>query len=393
MPVLVVLAILCLPLTGVAGETGDEDAFYWIGIIEPTGRTLGPGASATPLTLMYDLEGSKALLRGYDHEDELRVVDGDLETLAILEPPSEGFSVDGAVISANGNHVFAWGRTPTNTSDMLVAYNLTDYRWEEDYLPQDLLGLEDIYAVRLMAGDKILVVAGKDTNDTKQLLFVEVVPKMLLKTEPVPGNLRVIDIVHDGIKMIVLLGDGSIVLYSTYDWTMEQTYQVFKGPFSAYEVKRRSDWHFGSSEGVTVSLTIYDSVSRLDLNLTHGPVQGVYSVEYYGHLITAIPEEASGSRMDAWVHGQNGWESNSKYVTEATVTSMVEDPNANSTFAVMFDDGSMEFFQVGLKKRYFGDDNGPAFMDRYGIIIGPSIVIAIILTVRYLLKRRKADQD
>jgi hypothetical protein len=392
----VTLLVIILLLSSPVGAAKEEEAnYYWKGTLEKVDKGLEPGGSGSSVELMYDQNGMRALLWGYDHADELRVLDSDLGTLAVLEPPYEGFSIEGAIITESGRYVLAWGRSPSNTTDVLVAYNLTDYRIHRGFLPQGKVPLVNIHAMRLIAYDQILVVGGSDVNGTNKLTYIEVGQKSVMKNETIPGNRRVIDIAYDGIQMLVLLGDGSILICSTYDWTAEISYRVFDEPFTAYEVKRGSDWQFGSSDGKITSMTYYEGLSISNITLPRGPVQAVYCMDYFGQLVCAIPSKgsAASTSSEVMLHDGHRWRAQSAVDIDGKVTGMVEDPAVNGTFAITFDDGSVKFFRVVLEKKDLANTNdGPEFMDRYGVIIGPSLVIITIWVILRVRKRHAGSE-
>jgi hypothetical protein len=379
-----VIMLLSLSFAGSA-ELSDGPGFEWNGTLEKLDKVIGPGSGGEPVQVMYDKDGTNLLLWGHEHEDDLRVLGNDLSTKGVLELPFEDFSVEGAVMSFTGSWVFAWGRTPSNDTDLLVSYNITTNTLDRGFIPPDTVALEEIDTVNLLGADRILAVAGRDANGTSRVVLVEVIPKVELTNHTVPDNRTVVAISHDGIYMILVLDDGGVVVYSTDHWTFDTHYQVFDGAFTAYEVKPESDWHFGSDDGDVVGMTYRGNFSFLNLTTTGGPVVALYSMHYFGHLVVATSGMGTGTMLEVWDIGISGHKAQSSMHIEGTVTSIAGDPNTNGTFAVCLSDGSVEFYEVVMVKNYF-PPREPTWGDKYGKPVGISGTILLVLLVIVLIR-------
>jgi len=389
--VVTAIILVTIPFMGMAEEEEGKD-FRYKGVIERVEKGLEPGTAGEPVRFMYDQEGSQMLLWGYEHRNDLRILGNDLTTKGILVLPYEDFIVSGATLAYSGRWVFAWGRTPFNDTDLLVAYNLTDHRLDREHIPEGTVPLTEIDDVNLMGEGLILVVTGRDGNGTNRVVFIETAKMTELKNDTIPDNRAVISIDHDGVMMILVMDDGGILVYSTNYWTLEVQFQVFNGPFTSFEIKETTDWHFANADGEVVGMTYYDNYSFLNLTTPNGPIRAIYSVEYFGHMVTSIPDDSSSTELDVWKMEIKGWKMQSSIIIDGTVTSFVEDPAHNNTFAVGLSDGSIELYQVVVIKDPI-PPREPTWGDKYGKITGTMGILAIILLIVVVLKIRGKPGD
>ncbi|NIW84599.1 MAG: hypothetical protein GWN18_19005 [Thermoplasmata archaeon] len=389
---MVVLLLVTLPLTSVNGREEGVD-FYYRGELERLDKGLGPGTAGAPVRMMYDKTGERVLIQGREGVDDLRVLDNDLNTLAVLEPPYEDFHVSGAIMSWYGERVITWGRTPFNSTDVVVTYNLTHFEPEPGYLPTGTIPLVEIDHINLMGDGIILVVGGRDGNGTNRLLFIETTTKREMKNDTIPGNREVMYIGHDGVKMIVALEGGMVLVYQTRDWGFETSFQVFDDAFTAIDIKPRTDWFFGNADGDVVGFTFYAHMEFQNMTMKRGPVQGIYSVERFRHQAVASPGEGSGSLLTVWMYNGEGWVIESSSMTDRPVTSLVGDPMHDTTFAACLDDGSIEFYMIVLVEEELEPPKETWWEKHWmnAVMIGILILAALVLLV--LVRGRKADGD
>ena len=87
------------------------------------------------------------------------------------------------------------------------------------------------------------------------------------------------------------------------------------------------------------------------------------------------------------------WKINDNVVVNGTVTALVGDPMNNATFAVCYDDGTVDYYRVRIVKDYF-PPRPPSWGDQYGKPVGYSgTAILVVVVVSILLWRRRSKKD
>jgi hypothetical protein len=393
--VVFVILVLTVPLAALAEE--EDVDFYYKGYTEKVDKVLGPGSAGVPVMFWYDGDGSQMLLWGRENEDDLRIMDDNLSTVAVLEPPYEEFSVKGASMAHTGRWAIAWGRTPSNTTDVLAVWDLMTYDLDRTFLHEVAEPIVHIDGLDLLANDMILAVAGKDNGGASRLVFIETASRTNLKVDPIPGNGTVVDIVHDGVKMLVLLDDGGLLMYSTYNWILEGVHQVFEGPFTAYEVKESSYWHFGNEDGVVVEMDFSGAFSFSNNSLSNGPVQAIFSIDRGLPLVVAVPEDGSTTRLEVWRvelwrREPKGWVMQSSSIIDGTVTRIAGYPDGDGTFAVGLSDGSIEIHRLVVFKEPIPREE-PTWGDKYGRNALWFVPIPIIAVALIFLRMRRQNPE
>jgi len=388
-----VLALLLASVPSTALEDEEEGVtFIYIGVAERLERGLGPAPSGGPVTVMFDGGGDRMLVVGYEHANDLRVLDRDLALLGVLEPPFEGFNVSGATISERGTQVLAWGRTPSNATDVLVAFSLVGFQPDLDLIPEGTVKLDRITAAHVLADGLILAVGGSDAMGTTRMAFVETLQAAELRNDSYPGAGSVVSLRDDGHDLLALLDDGTALVYATTNWTLEMTLRPFDGPVTASEVRPGNYWCFGSSEGRVVEYK--HEMERFDVNLSlpETPVEGLYSSGPGRFLVVAAQGEGAGSDLSVCKHGDKGWHVQSTTLLEGEVTALVGDPGANATFAACMADGSVDFYSVVLEKEQL-PQRPESWGDLWGSTVALTILVAIVvLAAVYLWNRRRTRE-
>jgi hypothetical protein len=118
-------------------------------------------------------------------------------------------------------------------------------------------------------------------------------------------------------------------------------------------------------------------------------VVGVFSVYHFHHKVVAVPGNGTGTRLEVWMHGFDGWEVETTTEIGGTVVSLVGDPAVNATFAACMDDGSVEYYRVKVVEEPL-PPREPSWGDVYGRPVGltGSALLGVIVVLLVLWRRR-----
>jgi len=376
-------AVLIMAMLMLAGLAACEMAQVTRGSMERLEGGMPATGNGTALRIEHAFEGTTSLVWGHEGSDDLRIVDDNLTTLGVL-PQAGPWSIKGASISEGGVRAFVWGPQARTGPDSIAIYNLTDYSVEQDYIPPGLIDMARIDYVRSMAWGLILVVAGRSTNGTSELLFIETVPMQVLKRHPLPGNASVQYIGTDGISMVCLLEDGHLVVVSTRDWTIAHTVDALDGPASAWSLGQ-GKWLLGGADGTVI---VWDEHYRkLDAEMhTDGPVQGVArTVDGFNvTLIVASPGPEGGSILRAFrMWNVSDWRLATEEPWPVAVSMLGTHPTRGDAVLVCGADGSVQPLEVRTWSDYVQGMRVRPFL------IGGTVVLILAVAGSVLWSRRK----
>ncbi len=378
--------------------TSAEHTVYEVSLVEED-RSLPPGGSGSPLLFYMDWDGTKMLLRGYGAQDELRVVDMDLETLAILEDPAPGFDLKGCSLTFSGEWAVAWGPVTGEEIDTLVVYNLTSYAIEPDCVPVGIIDIVSIDHANLLGGDMILAVAGRDALGTSRFLMMEMWTGYILTDIEVPGNVSVTEIVNSDNMMVLLLKDGSLLRYSQRSWTLSERLEIFPELFTARSCQNETLFLLGDGDGHISSLSPVGEQKHMNLSAPPAPIQ---ALSFGRHLtngpcyVSAVPSSGQGSVIRLWnVHKEN-WTLMNETEMGSTVTGLLSDPNEQAIFAAAFTDGSLQFYRFEVNERIISEPPPPEepgfnFGDDVLPIVSSIIIVSVIVFVVYRYRKRGSE--
>ena len=334
--------------------------------------------------------GSLLLLVGYVRSDDVRVVDRNMTTIAVLEDGSSTFHVKGAVWSDSEEFIAVWGREVGASRDDLRIYMSPSYEINDTIVPRDEVPLVTIDSVRFIGYDEILAVGGRDTNGTSHLLIFEVGPLSLLKDYVSLKNVRILSIHSDTRDLIFVDSTGGVLVFNTTYWTPAERFDTLSGEPTcvSIDVPQTTAWIVGDENGM-MTIWRYELRPFLNISLDRGPVQGVsFGHDKHYRLIYAMPSGDGGSRIQTrFVCFELGNVSD-EVVTESPVTWMVPDPLVEGGIVVGFEDGSLRTYWIELVEppgpSKPSDDNGSFGI---GLPAGIAINVALLIGVVYLIVR------
>lgn len=383
-----VILLLLLPAAshGLA-EDGEDVTFYQAHLVE-TGEGLGAAASGSPPTVRYNVDGSKVLLLGYASPDEVRILDADLETLAILEPPSPGFSVKGAEIDHWGRHAYVWGRSSGAASDTAHVYSLTNYTLRPNFLPSVTPTLVEIDYVRPMTDDNYIVaMAGHDVNGTSRFLVFERDSGGTRTDDAIEGGRSVVFVGTDGHDMVVLVEGGRFLVYETGNWKLNSTVEISDDEVTYWHVWDGDDWIFADDAGIVYFYHQVVTFEPTVVGAARGPISGVQygQKEYDSFLVVAIPGKKGGSSLELFIGNRMEYKRYDAHPTEKAIAWMHRVAGDDDTIAVVFEDGSLAYYRMEFTERKLPQEEERGMGLSFWVsmfLIAVLIVVVLVLLVR-----------
>ncbi|NOQ54617.1 MAG: hypothetical protein GQ558_08445, partial [Thermoplasmata archaeon] len=241
---LLVIAVLLSP--GVA-PVDELEVEYSIEIEELPGGAESPGG-ASSFTFEYEFEGDRLLFWGWTGADDIRVMNKNLDTVKTIDLPTEDFEVFGTRWSDWGS-IIVWGNNGTGTEDSLLVYQYPDLELNASFIPREIIPLETIDSAFLMAGDLIIMVAGRDADGTSRILTYETQSNRLHAEHNVTDNLTIQTIGSMGMRLVALDVEGGATIINTSAWFFEDRMEMMTGPFSCYYQTVNHPWTLGNEDG------------------------------------------------------------------------------------------------------------------------------------------------
>jgi len=354
------VALLLFALGCVAVWTKPDTEVGLEASLDAAGEWRLPGASGGAVELEWDRDGSRLLVMEVGVQGlRAHVLGADLADQGALVPVELAWTPRGASWADTGRWVLVWGSTGGGGDDVLLAWNTTSLDGTGSPLPPSSeLGLPRIDAAKLVAGERILVVAGRDQNGTSRVRMYELDPFRSHRDEPFPGNATVLEIGLYEPELLLIGSSGVVVLYETRDWTQDWSVQVVQGTPTA--------WCFGPGPTTVVG----DDAGHLGYLLVHGrtmegnatadgPVRGVTFAEAYNRShVVAVGGPSAPSELQVWMMGGEGPLFVASFPGNGTVTWAVDHPTAQGEAMLALEDGTVRSLLVSIE-RVFHRDRGP----------------------------------
>ena len=355
--------VVCLLLASLAlfpapspGDTflydPERDAF-----IEEVASWTDPGGAGADLLFNLSSDGSMILLRGYGSPNELRVVDLDMGTIAVLPRIELPHEVRGFTWSELDQWIVAWSRPEGGGSDFLQVFDVPSFRPNGSVPWVDAIDLVEIDLLTVVAFDDIVMVAGRDANGTSVLLLVEVEAARVHKRFVWQGNHTIIAACSNGRETVIADSGGNLVMMAGFEWDLQRRYEnaFADGPLSWY-IPIDMQWVFGDSIGRVVMSHDSPFYNQFNITVGEGPVTGVSWTE--GRLwdfMAAFLRPGGGSRLVGWQLIGEGFEGGPLELCHldvaGNVTMMRPDPRVWGRVLVAFDNGTLSIYRLDVRPR------------------------------------------
>ncbi len=351
--VLLLLGMLLVPPPS-TGDTflydPERDAF-----IEEVASWRDPGGRGVDLRFNLSSDGSMILLRGYGSPDELRVVDLDMETLAVLPRVEMPHEVRGFTWSETDQWIVAWSRPDGGGPDFLQVFDVPSFEPNGSAHWVDAIDLVEIDMVTMIGHDEIAMVAGRDTNSTSLLLIVEVDAARVNKRFVWEGNHTIVAADSTGRETVIADSGGNLVMMAGFAWNLQRRYEnaFADGPLSWY-IPLDRQWGFGDSDGRVVMSHDHPFYNQFNITVGEGPVTGFSLTD--GRLwdfMAAVGNPGGGSRLAGWQTTGEGFVGGPLELCHldvaANVTMMRPDPRGWGRVLVAFDNGTLSSYLLNVR--------------------------------------------
>jgi WD40 repeat protein len=320
-----------------------------------------PDGEGADLRINFSRDHSMLLLVGYGAPGEVRVMDRNMTTLAVLEPPHEGFMAKDASWAMDDSSVMIWGRAPSDINDTMAMYDVPSFVQNTTSPWIALVDLPQIDSVGYHAYNVIMSVAGRDAHGTSRLLFIEVEPARIHRNIEHPGNHTIVTVGDDGGMVIIADSGGNIDIITGGDWTVNERFEgALEGGATAWYIPRGGPWGLGGARGRVVVQSGFLQDPTPALTIGPGPIQGfTWTMGRDLDFIAAIPRSGGGSRLVAWqvadeLHTNGTAGPICHLDTTAGVTMMEPEPGGRGRVLVAFDDGTLGAFRLVIRPRPTG---------------------------------------
>ena len=326
--------------------------------IKEVGSWAHPDGEGADLYFNFSDDHSMLLLVGYGAPGEVRVMDRNMTTLAVLEPPHEGFLAKGASWGMGAISLAVWGRAPSDDNDTIAMYDVPSFLQNTTLPWIALVDLPQIDSVDFYASNVIMSVAGRDAEGTSRLLIIEVNSVRIHRNIVHPGNHTIMTVGNDGGMIIIADSGGNIAIMTGGDWTVTERHEgVLEGGVTAWYIPYGGPWGMGDAQGNVVVQSGYMLDNTPDLIIGPGPIQGfTWTLGRDLDFIAAIPRPEGGSRLVAWqaadeLHTNGSAGPICHLDTTTSVTMMEPEPGGRGRVLVAFDDGTLGAFRLVIRPR------------------------------------------
>jgi len=348
------VALLLFALGWVVVSTKPDGEMGLEASLDAAGEWRLPGASGGAVALEWDRDGSRLLVMEMGVQGlRAHVLGTDLADQGALVPVELVWTPRGASWADTGRWVLVWGSTGGGGEDILLAWNATSLDGTGSPLPPSSeLGLPRIDAAKLVAGERILVVAGRDQNGTSRVRMYELDPFRLHRDEPFPGNATVLEIGLYEPELLLIGSSGVAVLYETREWTQDWSVQVVQGTPTAWCFGLGPTTVVGDDAGHLGYLYVYRRT--LEGNATvDGPVRGVAFAEVFNRShVVAVGGPSAPSELQVWMMGDNGPVFVASFPGNGTVTRVTGHPTAQGEALLALEDGTVRSLRVSIERVY-----------------------------------------
>ena len=377
--ILLVIMLLILPTS--VPSAGKELVFtlrsHDIRMEELPGGAESPGG-ASSFRFEYAVNGERLLFWGWTGPDDVRVMTQDFETEKRIDIPV-GFEVQGTRWSS-ASSVVVWGNNGTGQGDDLLVYQVPSLELDPSFLPREVIPLKTIDALTLLAGDLILVVAGRSEVGTSQVVIIETETQDIIGVHDHHDNLTVQSLECAGPQLLVLDEEGGATIIETGSWTEYERLEPIQGPFSNTIVYPNLPWVFCGESGQVVVVK-YNEAESLEFKMDTSPALAachVYS-NVTQNIVVATPKAGGGSIIHVYNNFTGEYELGLEVETEGTVTTIMPYPTGSNNITVGFSNGVVKRYNLWDEMEYdVFDPQKDSDQDQADLVTIPLIVGAIV---------------
>jgi len=381
---LAVVLTLVVPFPVTASQYYDVD-------ITEEGPSLAPGEDSSDIAFESHPSRNHYLISGYGHAGEFRILDRDLDTVKVIEPPADGFEIRGCAFSYWQVRLLVWGRASGDAADTVHLYDVNQSAYVSDIVPNGTVPLVTIDQARLFATELILMVAGRDGNGTSKVMFIETMTNMVLNQLSVPGNRTVIHAEENGNHIPVMDERGGLLVFSSFNWTLSEQIGPLDADPTVYELHPDRFWTLGTEDGTVIVGQHYGDGFSYQHQVDEGPVEGaLYSKLPNGAVftVTARPAEGDGSILEVWWTGDGDWPFIEKMSLDRSVAFIHHVPGSDDLFFIGYRDGSVIQYRIEIKE-IPPEDNDPWYKE--GRIWVTVAVVAVIVLLAWRRMGKRTD--
>ncbi len=391
---LLVIAMLLSPVVAPAPELEVE---YSVEIEELPGGAESPGG-ASSFTFEYEFSGSRLLFWGWTGADDIRVMNKNLDTVKTIDLPTEGFQVHGTRWSDWGS-VIVWGNNGTGTEDSLLVYQYPDLELNASFIPRETIPLETIDSAILVAGDLIIVVAGRDANGTSRILTFETQSNRPHAEQKLTDNLTIQTLGAMGLRLVALDVEGGATIINTSAWFFEERLEMMTGPFSCYYQTVNHPWTLGNEDGQVRVMQDFLLNQSFTYTVEVPSVQGACCIgnNNSDNIVVASPLPGGGSRIQVFHQYYGEFQIGDEVEIEGTITTLVPDPDVYNEFSVGTSDGVFMKFNVTdyiyIEQESKPDKDEGRLLVQVISILGLVSILVIVLIVWRMRKARPTENE
>ena len=351
-----ILTMLALALLLVASSGAAAEDRWWDDLaITEAGSWSDPTGEGTDLRIDTSPDGSKLLMVGFGSPDEVRVVDRDIRTVAILTPPGPNATVSGARWSEAGTWVVAWGRAEGEDRDFLCAWDGSTFEPSDVLFENDTAPLETVHSVLFKSFDQILTVAGRDANGTSRMLIFELSTMDLRSDQPWRDNSTILAHETDSMHLICIEEGGSITTVEEGAWRGEKVHEGRPSMPTASSSPRDGSypWLMGYEDGTVAIWAGTSTGFERAMALGDGPVEGMSWVknDLGSYYLLSQPGDDGYSEIAVRIFVNTSFPAvtaSDPLKTGAHVTMMVPDPLVPFQVFACFSDGSLVLYNLSV---------------------------------------------
>jgi len=321
--------------------------------IEEVGPSLGPGEDSSGLAFESHPQGTHYLITGYGHAGEFRVLDEDLGTVAVIEPPEDGYVIRGCAFSDWGVRVLVWGRATGDANDTVLLYDVDEGAYESDDLTNGTFPLVTIDQARPFASELVIMLAGRDGNGTSRVVFIEAMTGIVLNQVDVPGNRTVTHADQNGNHVPVLNAKGGLMVFETFNWSLTERIQALTSDPTVHEMHDGRFWTLATEDGTVIVEQHYGNGWTFRGDVGEGPVEGALYNERPGggiFVVVAMPADGGGSTLEAWWTKSEGWQRFHTTSTEKAISFIHHVPGEWDMFLIGYEDGSVIQYSIDIQE-------------------------------------------
>jgi hypothetical protein len=314
-----------------------------------------PGGEGADLRFDQSRDGQRLVMVGFGSPDEIRVVDREIQTLAVLSPPGNNSTVRGARWSFMDTWLVAWGRAEGADHDFLAAWNGITYEPYDGLFENDTAPLATVHAVIFQANEEILVIGGRDSSGTSRMLVFETSSMRKHRDTPYRDNITIQTLEYDGIALACIDLTGSITEVGGNAWGIER---VLDGrpaipTASSFPYGEMYPWLVGYEDGWLSLWSGGPKELELSLRAGEGPVEGLSWIlnRTARYLLAAIHADGGGSTVGTYILPRKAdllVEVSDVIETSSSVTMMSTDRLDKNHVFTGLADGSLVLYEITL---------------------------------------------